>query len=67
MGWTSTGDPYVNVGEAGLSFDNEDAAKAFCEKYGWEYVVCAYTIPFHTIIMLIIQKHGYSLSNFFQV
>ncbi|XP_044475916.1 NADH dehydrogenase [ubiquinone] iron-sulfur protein 4, mitochondrial-like isoform X2 [Mangifera indica] len=39
MGWTSTGDPYANVGEAGLSFDNEDAAKAFCEKYGWEYVV----------------------------
>ncbi|KAJ0085177.1 hypothetical protein Patl1_08808 [Pistacia atlantica] len=27
MGWTSTGDPYANVGEAGLSFDSEAAAK----------------------------------------
>ena len=41
MGWTSTGDPYANVGEAGLSFDSEEAAKAFAEKYGWDYVVCA--------------------------
>ncbi|XP_062164735.1 NADH dehydrogenase [ubiquinone] iron-sulfur protein 4, mitochondrial-like [Alnus glutinosa] len=39
MGWTSTGDPYANVGEAGLSFDSEDAAKAFAEKHGWEYEV----------------------------
>ncbi|KAL5777587.1 hypothetical protein ACOSP7_010513 [Xanthoceras sorbifolium] len=39
MGWTSTGDPYANVGEAGLSFDSEAAAKAFAEKYGWEYTV----------------------------
>ncbi|GMY17378.1 NADH dehydrogenase [ubiquinone] iron-sulfur protein 4, mitochondrial-like [Fagus crenata] len=39
MGWTSTGDPYANVGEAGLSFDSEEAAKAFAEKYGWDYVV----------------------------
>ncbi|KAG5543656.1 hypothetical protein RHGRI_016420 [Rhododendron griersonianum] len=39
MGWTSTGDPYANVGDAGLSFDSEEAAKAFAEKYGWEYVV----------------------------
>ncbi|KAI5655180.1 hypothetical protein M9H77_32367 [Catharanthus roseus] len=37
MGWTSTGDPYANVGEAGLSFDSEEAAKAFAEKHGWEY------------------------------
>ncbi|XP_039069872.1 NADH dehydrogenase [ubiquinone] iron-sulfur protein 4, mitochondrial-like [Hibiscus syriacus] len=37
MGWTSTGDPYANVGEAGLEFDSEEAAKAFAEKYGWEY------------------------------
>lgn len=41
MGWTSTGDPYANVGDAGLSFDSEEAAKAFAEKYGWEYVVCS--------------------------
>lgn len=40
MGWTSTGDPYANVGEAGLSFDSEAAARAFAEKHGWEYVVC---------------------------
>ncbi|TXG52543.1 hypothetical protein EZV62_021712 [Acer yangbiense] len=39
MGWTSTGDPYANVGEAGLCFDSEAAAKAFAEKYGWEYTV----------------------------
>ncbi|KAH8516368.1 hypothetical protein H0E87_004640 [Populus deltoides] len=37
MGWTSTGDPYANVGEAGISFDSEEAAKAFAEKHGWEY------------------------------
>lgn len=30
MGWTSTGDPYSNVGDAALYF----------EKYGWEYTVC---------------------------
>lgn len=40
MGWTSTGDPYANVGDAGLSFDSEEAAKEFAEKHGWEYVVC---------------------------
>uniref|UniRef100_A0A803NJI7 NADH dehydrogenase [ubiquinone] iron-sulfur protein 4, mitochondrial n=1 Tax=Cannabis sativa TaxID=3483 RepID=A0A803NJI7_CANSA len=39
MGWTSTGDPYANVGEAGLTFDTEEAAKAFAEKYGWQYEV----------------------------
>ncbi|XP_059461736.1 NADH dehydrogenase [ubiquinone] iron-sulfur protein 4, mitochondrial-like isoform X2 [Corylus avellana] len=39
MGWTSTGDPYANVGEAGLSFDSEEAAKAFAEKHGWEYEI----------------------------
>ncbi|KAK9047608.1 hypothetical protein V6N11_053447 [Hibiscus sabdariffa] len=32
-------DPYANVGEAGLEFDTEEAAKAFVEKYGWEYQV----------------------------
>ncbi|KAJ8762421.1 hypothetical protein K2173_007860 [Erythroxylum novogranatense] len=39
MGWTSTGDPYANVGDAGLDFDSAEAAKAFAEKHGWEYVV----------------------------
>ncbi|PON91136.1 NADH dehydrogenase ubiquinone Fe-S protein 4, mitochondrial [Trema orientale] len=39
MGWTSTGDPYANVGEAALTFDSEEAAKAFAEKYGWQYEV----------------------------
>ena len=29
MGWTSTGDPYANVGDSALSFDSEDAAKSF--------------------------------------
>ncbi|OAY51030.1 NADH dehydrogenase [ubiquinone] iron-sulfur protein 4, mitochondrial [Manihot esculenta] len=39
MGWTSTGDPYANVGDAALSFDSAEAAMAFAEKYGWEYTV----------------------------
>ena len=41
MGWTSTGDPYASVGEATLTFDSEEAAKAFAEKHGWQYTVCA--------------------------
>ncbi|RWV86931.1 hypothetical protein BHE74_00045325 [Ensete ventricosum] len=41
MGWTSTGDPYANVGDAALAFDSEEAAKAFAEKYGWDFVVWA--------------------------
>ncbi|XP_022886007.1 NADH dehydrogenase [ubiquinone] iron-sulfur protein 4, mitochondrial-like [Olea europaea var. sylvestris] len=39
MGWTSTGDPYANVGDSALSFDSEEAAKAFAERHGWEYTV----------------------------
>uniref|UniRef100_A0A0D9X0X5 NADH dehydrogenase [ubiquinone] iron-sulfur protein 4, mitochondrial n=1 Tax=Leersia perrieri TaxID=77586 RepID=A0A0D9X0X5_9ORYZ len=39
MGWTSTGDPYANVGEASLTFDSAESAKAFAEKHGWDYVV----------------------------
>ncbi|KAL6212361.1 hypothetical protein ACLB2K_017581 [Fragaria x ananassa] len=39
MGWTSTGDPYANVGDAGLSFDSEQAAKEFAEKHGWDYTL----------------------------
>ncbi|XP_061970055.1 NADH dehydrogenase [ubiquinone] iron-sulfur protein 4, mitochondrial-like isoform X2 [Populus nigra] len=46
MGWTSTGDPYANVGEAGLSFDSEEAAKAFAEKHGWEYEPKSYADNF---------------------
>ncbi|KAJ1382421.1 NADH dehydrogenase ubiquinone Fe-S protein 4, mitochondrial [Sesbania bispinosa] len=38
MGWTSTGDPYAHVGDSALGFDSEEAAKAFAEKHGWEYV-----------------------------
>ena len=41
MGWTSTGDPYANVGDAGLGFVSEEAAKSFAERHGWDYVVCA--------------------------
>jgi len=43
MGWTSTGDPYQNVGEASLSFDTKDSAVEFAEKYGWQYSVSFYT------------------------
>ncbi|XP_074279214.1 NADH dehydrogenase [ubiquinone] iron-sulfur protein 4, mitochondrial-like [Silene latifolia] len=39
MGWTSTGDPYANVGESALTFESEEAAKAFARKHGWQYVV----------------------------
>lgn len=45
MGWTSIADSYANVGEAGLSFESEEAAKAFVEKHGWEYVVYMF-LPF---------------------
>ncbi|KAJ4716692.1 NADH dehydrogenase [ubiquinone] iron-sulfur protein 4, mitochondrial [Melia azedarach] len=45
MGWTSTGDPYANVGDAGLSFDSEEAARSFAERHGWEYVVRKRHIP----------------------
>ncbi|XP_010687881.2 NADH dehydrogenase [ubiquinone] iron-sulfur protein 4, mitochondrial [Beta vulgaris subsp. vulgaris] len=39
MGWTSTGDPYANVGEAALTFDSEDDAKTFATRHGWQYAV----------------------------
>ncbi|XP_022013411.1 NADH dehydrogenase [ubiquinone] iron-sulfur protein 4, mitochondrial [Helianthus annuus] len=45
MRWTSTGDPYANVGEAGLSFNSVEAAKAFAEKHGWEYEVKKHHTP----------------------
>ncbi|XP_072052434.1 NADH dehydrogenase [ubiquinone] iron-sulfur protein 4, mitochondrial isoform X1 [Arachis hypogaea] len=44
MGWTSTGDPYAHVGDSALYFDNEESAKEFAERHGWEYVVCVNTI-----------------------
>ncbi|KAF3792173.1 NADH dehydrogenase ubiquinone iron-sulfur protein 4 [Nymphaea thermarum] len=46
MGWTSTGDPYANVGDAGLGFDSEEAAKAFAERHGWDYTVKSYADNF---------------------
>ncbi|KAF9601532.1 hypothetical protein IFM89_020360 [Coptis chinensis] len=49
MGWTSTGDPYANVGDAGLSFESEEAAKQFAEKYGWDYVVRKRHTPLLTV------------------
>ncbi|XP_021728424.1 NADH dehydrogenase [ubiquinone] iron-sulfur protein 4, mitochondrial-like [Chenopodium quinoa] len=39
MGWTSTGDPYANVGESALTFNSEEDAKAFAERHGWQYEV----------------------------
>ncbi|KAK2656808.1 hypothetical protein Ddye_009860 [Dipteronia dyeriana] len=45
MGWTSTGDPYANVGDAGFNFDSEAAAKEFAERHGWEYVVKKHHTP----------------------
>ncbi|KAK6152799.1 hypothetical protein DH2020_012438 [Rehmannia glutinosa] len=46
MGWTSTGDPYANVGDAGLSFDSKEAAIAFAERHGWDYTVKSYADNF---------------------
>ncbi|KAK6152786.1 hypothetical protein DH2020_012425 [Rehmannia glutinosa] len=45
MGWTSTGDPYANVGDAGLSFDSKEAAIAFAERHGWDYTVKKHHTP----------------------
>ncbi|XP_078155188.1 NADH-ubiquinone oxidoreductase-like protein [Carex rostrata] len=45
MGWTSTGDPYANVGDAALCFQSAEAAKAFAEKHGWQYVVRKHHTP----------------------
>nr|GEX72968.1 NADH dehydrogenase [ubiquinone] iron-sulfur protein 4, mitochondrial [Tanacetum cinerariifolium] len=45
MGWTSTGDPYANVGDAALSFTSEEDAKAFAEKHGWNYTVKKHQTP----------------------
>lgn len=39
MGWTSNCDPLSNVGEATLEFETLEAAKAFCDKHGWQYEV----------------------------
>ncbi|CAL1380869.1 unnamed protein product [Linum trigynum] len=45
MGWTSTGDPYANVGDSALSFESEAAAKDFAARHGWDYVVKKYPTP----------------------
>ncbi|KAH6759874.1 NADH-ubiquinone oxidoreductase-like protein [Perilla frutescens var. hirtella] len=45
MGWTSTGDPYANVGSSALSFDSQEAAAAFAERHGWEYTVKKHQTP----------------------
>ena len=53
MGWTSTGDPYSHVGDSALGFDSEEAAIAFAEKHGWEYMVwsvCMSLILFTMVI-----------------
>ncbi|KAK6117397.1 hypothetical protein DH2020_048853 [Rehmannia glutinosa] len=49
MGWTSTGDPYANVGDAGLSFDSKEAAIAFAERHGWDYTLKGQEAP-HAVI-----------------
>ncbi|KAK6125267.1 hypothetical protein DH2020_041011 [Rehmannia glutinosa] len=45
MGWTSTGDPYANVGDSALSFDSQEAAISFAERHGWEYTVKKHQTP----------------------
>ncbi|KAG9147551.1 hypothetical protein Leryth_007332 [Lithospermum erythrorhizon] len=45
MGWTSTGDPYANVGDSALSFDSAEAAKEFAERHGWDYTVKTHHTP----------------------
>lgn len=61
MGWTSTGDPYANVGDAGLSFDSEEIAKAFAERHGWEYVVSSFFVLFLSVLIF----HSPVILNFF--
>ena len=39
MGWTSTGDPYANLGDHTLSFDTKEAAVDFVQKHGWNFSV----------------------------
>jgi len=46
MGWTSTGDPYANVGDSALAFDSEEAAKSFAERHGWDYKVRFFLLRF---------------------
>ena len=55
MGWTSTGDPYANVGDSALGFDSELAAKSFAERHGWDYVVMFFPTTF-----VIITLSGYN-------
>ncbi|GFP78894.1 NADH dehydrogenase [ubiquinone] iron-sulfur protein 4 mitochondrial [Phtheirospermum japonicum] len=45
MGWTSTGDPYANVGDAALGFDSKEAAISFAERHGWDYTVKKHHTP----------------------
>ncbi|EYU44504.1 hypothetical protein ABFS82_08G059000 [Erythranthe guttata] len=45
MGWTSTGDPYANVGDSALSFDSQESAVSFAERHGWEYTVKKHQTP----------------------
>lgn len=62
MGWTSTGDPYANVGDSALSFDSEEAAKSFAERHGWNYVVCCslhgYNLVFSDDIHILWECYG---------
>lgn len=56
MGWTSTGDPYANVGDSALCFDSVEAAKKFAEKHGWDYVVSFLCRHFTSIVYNFIPK-----------
>jgi hypothetical protein len=39
MGWTSTGDPYANLGDHTLVFDTKEAAIDFVQRHGWQFTV----------------------------
>ncbi|KAJ0031485.1 hypothetical protein Pint_13744 [Pistacia integerrima] len=54
MGWTSTGDPYANAGDA---FDSEETAKAFAERHGQE---APYTIAEGEVICRQLLMEGSS-------
>lgn len=47
MGWTSTGDPYANLGDGALTFDSKESAINFVNKHGWDYMIKE---PHHPII-----------------
>ena len=67
MGWTSTGDPYANVGDSALSFDSEEDAKSFAERHGWEYVVRSILFFLHFLSFFIGLKYQTVFAEYYSI